>query len=175
MYMTAKTPIATPVGIFMAGYSGIGGDYIPLKSITRDLFQRLPNGVVFGLKIETGATAPTKDSTIIDVIFDGESASALHDPHIIEQVTDYPIDVASRGLTWFGVAPVPRYTQYSTYGIHTVQIKVAPRQAPPAGTASATATLAPRDFSPEAGGRIAEFAFEIRKGPVALSPEQQME
>lgn len=173
--MTNKSPIATPVGIFMAGYSGAGGDYIPLRSITRDIFQRLPNGVVFGLKIETGVTAPTNDSMIIDVIFDGEKASTLQDPHIVEQVTDYPIDVATRGLTWFGVAPVPRYTQFSTYGMHSVQVKVAPRVAPPAGVAGATAVLPPRDFSTEAGGRIAEFTFEIRKGPVALSPEQQMD
>ena len=112
--MTAKAPIGTPIGIFMAGYSGANGDYIPLKSITRDIFQRLPNGVIFGIKIETGAGAPTNDSMIIDTQFDGEKASLLQDPHIIEQVTDYPVDVANRGLVWFGVLPVPRYTQFST-------------------------------------------------------------
>jgi hypothetical protein len=172
MYMTDKQAIAQPIGLFMAGYSGVGGDYIPLKSIYREIFQRLPNGIIFGLKIETGAGAPTKDSMIIDAQFDGEKASLLHDPHIIEQVTDYPIDVATRGLTWFGVIPVPGYTQFSTYGIHTVQIKVAPRTAPVAGTAGATTPLAARDFSPAAGGRIAEFSFEIKKGPIAPPPDE---
>lgn len=149
----------------MAGYSGAGGDYIPLKSIYREIFQRLPNGIVFGLKIENGAAAPTKDSMIIDVAFDGDKESTLRDPHIIEQVTDYPVDQTTRGLVWFGVAKVPGYTQYSTYGMHTVQIKVAPR-APAVSNADGTVTVAPRDFSPAAGGQIAEFAFEIKKGPI---------
>ena len=157
--MTNKPPIATPLGLFMAGYSGAGGDYVPLKSIYRDIYQRLPNGIIFGLWINTGLTAPTKDSMIIDVIFDGEKESTLHDPHILEQVTDYPIDQATRGIIWFGVAKSPGYSQYSDYGIHTVTVKVAPRVAP-----IGTDPLPPRDFSPEAGGRIAEFMFEIKKG-----------
>jgi hypothetical protein len=159
--MTNKPPIATPIGLFMAGYSGAGGDYIPMKAIYRDVYQRLPNGILFGLQIATGVAAPTKDSMIIDVIFDNEKESTLHDPHIVEQVTDYPVDQATRGLTWFGVAKPPGYTQYSNYGIHTVTVKVAPRIAP-----SGTDPLPPRDFSPEAGGRIAEFVFEIKKGPI---------
>jgi hypothetical protein len=150
----------------MAGYSGAGGDYIPLKSIYREIFQLLPNGIIFGLQINNKATAPTKDSMIIDVIFDSEPDSTIHDPHIIEQVTDYPIDQATRGITWFGVAKPPGYNRYCTYGTHTVLLKVGHRPAPSPGTASADEVLAARDFSPEAGGRIAEFKFEIKKGPI---------
>ena len=160
-------PIATQIGLFMAGYSGAGGDYLPLKAINREIFQRLPNGILFGLKIENGATAPTKDSMIIDVIFDGEAQSTLKDPHIVEQVTDYPVDQANRGIVWFGAAKPPGYTQFSKIGKHTVLVKVAPRKAP-----VGTADLPPRDFSPEVGGKIAEFAFEIKKGPIAPPPEE---
>ncbi len=158
-------PIAEPIGLFMAGYSGAGGDYIPLKAIHREIFQRLPNGIIFGLKIEAGPTTPTQDSMIIDVVFDNEVESTLHDPHIIEQVTDYPVDQARRGIVWFGTAQPPRYTPYSRYGKHTVLVKVAPRKAPTGAT-----DLPLRDFSPEAGGRIAEFAFEIKKGPITPPP-----
>lgn len=164
--MTNKDAIATPLGLFMAGYSGAGGDYIPMKAIYRDIYQRLPNGIIFGLQVNNTPTAPTKDSMIIDIIFDEEKESIIRDPHIIEQVTDYPIDQAARSIVWFGVAKPPGYTRYSTYGWHTVTIKVAPRPAPLAGTASADEVLAARDFSPEAGGRIAQYRFEIKKGPI---------
>lgn len=166
------SPIATPIGLFMAGYSGAGGDYIPLKAINREIFQRLPNGIIFGLKIAVGAMAPTKDSMIIDVVFDNEQESTLRDPHIVEQVTDYPVDQATRGIVWFGAAKPPGYTQYSKYGKHNVLIKVAPRKAPAAGTASADQVLAARDFSPEAGGQVAEFSFQITKGPIAPPPDE---
>lgn len=148
--------IASPIGIFMAGYSGAGGDYIPLKAISKEIFQRLPNGVIFGLKIEAGADAPTQSSMIIDVIFDGEAG--VQDPHVVEMVTDYPIDVANRGKVFFGVAKVPGYTRYSKLGKHNIMIKVAPRAAPENGK------VGPRDFSAEAGGRIAEYSFMITKG-----------
>ena len=150
----------------MAGYSGAGGDYIPLKVINREIFQRLPNGIIFGLKIADGAEAPKQDSMIIDVIFDNGQESTLRDPHIIEQVTDYPVDQARRGIAWFGAAKPPGYSQYSRTGMHTVTVKVAPRGAPLPGTASADQVLAARDFSPESGGRIAEYRFEIKKGPI---------
>ena len=161
--MTNKAPIASPIGLFMAGFSGVGGDYIPLKAIYRDAYQHLPNGIIFGLQINAGPTAPTKDSMIIDISFTGPDGSMalIHDPHIIEQVTDYPVDQATRGIAWFGAAKPPGYTPFSAYGIQTVQIKVAPRVAP-----TGTDPLPPRDFSPEAGGRIAEFVFEIKKGPI---------
>lgn len=167
-----KAPIASPIGLFMAGYSGAGGDYVPLKAINREIFQRLPNGIIFGLKIENGQATPTKDSMIIDVIFDNGQESILRDPHIIEQVTDYPVDQATRGIVWFGVAKPPGYTQYSKYGKHNVLVKVAPRGAPLPGTASADQILEARDFSPEAGGRIAEFSFEIKKGPILPPPDE---
>lgn len=157
-------PIATPIGIFMAGYSGAGGDYIPLKAISKDIFNRLPNGIIFGLKIETGPETPKQSSMIIDVIFDGEAN--VQDPHIIEQVTDYPVDVANRGMVFFGVAKVPGYTRYSMVGKHSVMIKVAPRAPPENGK------VGPRDFSTDAGGRIAEYAFVITKGPI-LPPDEE--
>lgn len=172
VHSSMKEPIATPIGLYMAGYSGAGGDYIPLKAINRQIYQRLPNGILFGLKINTGSGAPTQDSMIIDVIFDNEKESTLHDPHIIQQVTDYPVDQATRGIVWFGTAKPPGYTQYSKYGIHTVAVKVAPRTAPASGTASADQTLDARDFSPEAGGQIAEFTFEITKGPILPPPDE---
>jgi hypothetical protein len=167
VYTKMVNPIATPIGLFMAGYSGAGGDYIPLKAIYREIFQRLPNGIIFGLKIATGPTAPTKDSMIIDVIFDNEPDATIRDPHIVEQVTDYPIQQAQRGIVWFGAARPPGYTRYSRTGPHTVTVKVAPRPAP-----TGTTDLPPRDFSPEAGGRIAEYRFEIKKGPIAPPPEE---
>lgn len=157
-------PIATPLGIFMAGYSGAGGDYVPLRSINKEIFNRLPNGIVFGLKIEAGAEAPKQSSMIIDVIFDGEAV--MQDPHIVEMVTDYPVDVANKGLAFFGVAKVPGYTRYSKVGKHSVMIKVAPRVMPAAGE-----PMPPRDFSGEAGGRIAEYSFMITKGPI-LPPDE---
>ena len=161
-----KEPIAEPIGLFMAGYSGAGGDYLPLGAIHRDVFQRLPNGILFGLKIAAGEQAPTKDSMIIDVVFDNEPDATIHDPHIVEQVTDYPIQQAQRGIVWFGAAKPPGYSRYSKTGAHTVTVKVAPRAPPLPGTASADQVLAARDFSPEAGGRIAEYRFEIKKGPI---------
>lgn len=156
-----KEPIAEPIGLYMAGYSGAGGDYLPLKSINRDIFQRLPNGILFGLKIAAGELAPTQDSMIIDIVFDNEQDATIRDPHIVEQVTDYPVDQARRGIVWFGAAKPPGYTRYSRTGPHTVTVKVAPRPAP-----TGTTDLPPRDFSPEAGGRIAEYRFEIKKGPI---------
>ena len=157
-------PIAKPIGLFKAGPSGIGGQYEPMTpaGIRHDLFQLLPEGIAYGLAINAGPNAPTSESMIIDVIYD--RYFTLHDPHrdfAIEQVTDYPIDQATRGLVWFCAAPVPRYTRYSKIGKHTITIRVAPRTAPEPGTTGSTQTLGPRDFSPASGGVEATFEFTI--------------
>jgi hypothetical protein len=128
--------IATPIGLFKAGKSGVGGEYRPMTpmGIRQDFFKRLPEGIIYGLAINASATAPKADSMIIDVIFDNKVT--LNDPqldHTIRQVTDYPIDVVKKGLVWFCPAEVPGYTTFSKVGKHTVTIKVAPRKAPVQG------------------------------------------
>jgi hypothetical protein len=146
----------------MAGVTGAGGEYIPLARIRRDIFQRLPEGIVYGLAINADTDAPKQDSMIVDITFDGQTT--VHDPqkdHTIEQVADYPIDQATRGIVWFCPVKPPGYTRYSTVGKHTVTIRVAPREAPAAGTGSAEQVLASRDFSDKAGGKHDTFTFEI--------------
>jgi hypothetical protein len=170
-----KPPIAHPIGLFMAGPEGAGGEYIPLKRMRRDIFQRLPEGIVYGLAINADADAPKQDSMIIDIIFD--AAITLHDPqkdHTIEQVADYPIDQATRGIVWFCPVRPPRYTRYSRVGKHTVTIRVAPREAPAAGTDSADQVLGARDFSEKAGGKQETFTFEIYPAsePLDGAPER---
>jgi hypothetical protein len=175
-----KPPIAHPIGLFMAGPTGAGGEYQPLERIRHDIFQRLPEGIVYGLAINADADAPTQDSMIIDITFDGKTT--VHDPqkdHTIEQVADYPIDQATRGIVWFCPVQSPGYTRYSKVGKHTVTIKVAPRDAPTTGkhlesttlddgtistdwvADSASQTLDSRDFSDAAGGKHDTFTFEI--------------
>jgi|WetSurMetagenome_2_1015567.scaffolds.fasta_scaffold348988_3 hypothetical protein len=157
-----NAPIAYPIGLFMAGPDGAGGEYQPLERIRHDIFQRLPEGIVYGLAINADANAPAQDSMIVDITFDARTT--VHDPqkdHTIEQVADYPIDVATRGIVWFCPVQPPRYTRYSRVGKHTVTVRVAPREAPAAGTGSAGQAPAPRDFSESAGGRRDTFTFEI--------------
>jgi hypothetical protein len=152
-------PIAKPIGLFKAGLSGAGGQFEPLdeKGIRHDIFQRTP--VIFGLEINTSIGAPTKDSMIIDFVYDG---LCIRDPHASNPMimsTDYPAET-DRGF-WYGFCQAPRYTKFSKIGKHTVTIRVAPRPAPAPGTASATQILAPRDFSPAAGGVEATFELVI--------------
>jgi hypothetical protein len=168
-------PIAHPIGLFMSGPTGAGGEYQPLERIRHDIFQRLPEGIVYGLAINAGAGAPTAGSMIVDITFDARTT--VHDPwkdHTVEQVADYPIDQATRGIVWFCPVRVPRYTRYSRVGKHTVTIRVAPREAPAAGTGSAGQALPPRDFSEEAGGRQETFMYEIYPAnePLDGAPER---
>jgi hypothetical protein len=67
----------------------------------------------------------------------------------------------------------PNYSKYCRSGKHTVVIKVAPRQAPAAGTASATQKLAARDFSEDAGGIVKTFEFMIypESTPLPVNPD----
>ena len=190
--MSEKPPIARPLGLFMAGVTGAGGEYIPLARIRRDIFQRLPEGIVYGLAINADKDAPTKDSMIIDITFD--ESTTMRDPqkeHTIEQVTDYPIDQTTRGIVWFCPVQPPRYTRYSKVGKHTVTIKVAPRTAPDTGQHientnddgtiigewvpnSADQVLDSRDFSDKAGGKHDTFTFEIYPAsePLDGAPER---
>ena len=168
--------IATPIGLFKAGPSGVGGDFEPMTpmGIRHDFFQRLPEGIVYGLEINTAENAPSLDTMIIDVTYDAHFT--LHDPHheySIQQVSDYPVDHAARGMVWFCGAQVPHYTRYSKVGEHTITISVAPRTAPAAGTDSAHQILSPRDFSPEAGGVTQTFKFRIydEDGPAIPTDE----
>jgi hypothetical protein len=169
-----KSAIARPIGLFKAGPSGAGGEFQPLDRIRHDIFQHLPEGIVYGLAIETAEGTPTQDSMIIDITFDGKTT--YHDPqkdHTIQQVADYPIDQATRGLVWFCPVQPPRYTRYSRVGKHTVTIRVAPREAPAAGTDSAEQILGPRDFSEQVGGKHDTFTFEIYPESEPLPTESE--
>ena len=171
MYTTTKEPIAEPVGLFKAGFHGAGGQYEPMdeQGIRRDIFQRV--NCIFGLEINTSAGAPTRDSMIIDIVYDGFS---MKDPHASRPMvfsTDYPAQT-DRGF-WYGFFMAPNYSKYCRSGKHTVVIKVAPRQAPAAGTASATQKLAARDFSEDAGGIVKTFEFMIypESTPLPVNPD----
>lgn len=163
--------IGKPIGLYKAGKSGAGGEYRPITpgGIRQDIFKRLPEGLVYGLEINKGAAAPKEDSMIIDIIFDGKVT--VSDPqldHTVKQVTDYPIDVANKGLVWFCGTDVPNYTQFSKKGLHTVTVKVAPRKAPvqggsvvfvPPGTMKqvivTTTTKIPAVYDPCTGAMVA--------------------
>ena len=152
-------PIADVIGLFKAGPSGAGGQYEPMDEdgIRKDIFQHV--NMIFGLEINTGVGAPTKDSMIIDVVYDG---ICIKDPHASRPMafsTDYPSQV-DRGF-WYGFFRAPNYIKYSRVGKHVVTIKVAPRPAPLPGTTSATQKLLPRDFSEAAGGVVKTFEFMI--------------
>lgn len=140
-----KAIIATPIGIFKAGPTGVGGqiERMTPAGIRRDFFQRLPEGLIYGLAVNAGPDAPNKDSMIMDVIYDAGSADefTLLDPHLdhtIQQVTDYPVDQAKRGIAWFCGAKVPGYTRYSKVGPHSLTVRVAPRAAPLQGGTTTT-------------------------------------
>ena len=154
-----KEPIAEIIGLFKAGMSGAGGQFEPLgpSGIRHDIFQSTK--VIFGLAINTSIGAPTKDSMIIDFVYDGLCIKDPHASNSMEMSTDYPVQT-DRGF-WYGFCQAPRYTKFSKPGKHTITIKVAPRQAPAPGTASIDQTLAPRDFSPESGGVEATFELMI--------------
>lgn len=167
-----KEWIAKPIGLFKAGKSGAGGEFRPITpaGIRQDIFKRLPEGMIYGLEINKGAGAPKADSMIIDVIFDNKVT--ISDPqldHTVRQVTDYPIDVANKGLVWFCPAEVPGYTAFSRVGPHTMTIKVAPRTAPvqggsvvfvPPGTmkqvTTVVTTVIPAVYNPCTGALVAK-------------------
>jgi hypothetical protein len=164
-------PIATPIGLFKAGFSGAGGQYEPMdeNGLRRDIFMR--TNVIFGLMINTSVGAPTRKSMIIDFIYDD---FCIRDPHASKPMifsTDYPAQT-DRGF-WYGFCQVPGYSKYCRVGTHKVTIKVAPRQAPAAGTTSAHQILPPRDFSPEAGGVSETFEFKIYPAsqPLPVNPD----
>lgn len=164
-------PIAKPVGLFKAGASGAGGQFEPMTAmgIRHDFFQTYP--IIYGLEINTSAGAPTKDSMIIDFVYDGLCIEDPHASHPMVFSTDYPAQTG-RGF-WYGFCDAPHYTKFSKVGNHTVTIRVAPRPAPQPGTTGATQTLAPRDFSPAAGGVEATFELTIypASGPAIPADE----
>lgn len=166
-------PIAAPIGVFKCGPSGAGnGDFIPIDGgqgwIRRDILQR--NHIFFALMFNE--TAPfRKESVIIDLIFDGDQRFIVHDPHLKtkELVTDNPQRVGD----WFCPADLPRYTAFSRVGKHKLTVKVAPRPAPAEGTASATQDLGKRDFSPEAGGMVDTYEWEVKPSDTPFPQEQE--
>lgn len=151
--------IGTPMGLSKAGVSGVGGDYIPLKSIRKDFFDM--SNMIYAIKFVSGKDAPhDKKSVIIDIVYDGYTMSDPHSARPMSFVTDYQNDPSKEA--WFGTFKAPNAgKKYGKVGMHTVTIKVAPRKAPESGTASATEILPTRDFSEAAGGVIKTFTFEI--------------
>ena len=153
--------IGTPMGLSKAGETGCGGDFIPLKSIRRDFFQR--SNMVYAIKFvdkENLTDEELKQSVIIDIIYDGYSMSDPHSARPMSFVTNYQGNANKKA--WFGTFKAPNAgKKYSKNGIHTVVIKVAPRKAPSVGTTSATEILPARDFSEAAGGVTKTFKFEI--------------
>jgi len=151
--------IGTPMGLSKAGVSGVGGDYIPLKSIRKDFFDM--SNMIYAIKFVSGKDAPhDKKSVIIDIVYDGYTMSDPHSARPMSFVTDYQNDPNKEA--WFGTFKAPNARKkYNKVGMHTVTIKVAPRKAPEPGTASANEILPERDFSEEAGGVIKTFTFEI--------------
>ena len=159
-------PIAAPTGVFK--YEN--GQFAPIDGgqgwIRRDILQH--GHIFFGLEFNEAA-AVSKDSVIIDLVFDGDQRFIVHDPHIktSQLVTNNP----GPG-DWICPAELPRYVGFSAPKVHTLTVKVAPRPAPAAGTTSADQTLAPRDFSPEAGGVVDTYTWEIKPSdyPMPVAP-----
>ena len=166
-------PIADVIGLFKAGFHGAGGQFQPMdeQGIRRDIFQ-LTN-IIYGLEINTDIGAPTKDSMIIDVEYDG---FVQHDPQASNPMmfsTDYPAQT-DRGF-WYGYFRAPNYSKYCRVGEHTVTIKVGHRPAPLPGTASAAQKLAARDFSEAAGGVVKTFKLKIYPESTPLPVDPDME
>jgi hypothetical protein len=146
-------PIAYPVGLFQAGQSGGGGQFEPLTQKTRFQFTYgMGRRIVFALDVVKEGFSLDKDSIIIDAVYDGVTEKDPHAQTPMEFVTDYPHQ-NDRGY-WYGFFEPPRYRQFTAPGVHTIQIKVAPRKL--------AQQLRGRDFSPEAGGQISEiYKFTI--------------
>ena len=87
--------IGTPMGLSKAGASGCGGDYIPLKDIRKDFFDRC--NMVYSIKFVSGKDAPHgPTSVIIDIIYDGYTMSDPYSARPMDFVTDYQ-NVEMRG------------------------------------------------------------------------------
>ena len=128
--------------------------------------------MLFGLKMNTSDLAPTGDTVIIDVVYDGYTQEDPQSARPMIFITNYPDDPAG---IWIGTFQAPNgQKRYSAVGIHTVEFKVAPREAPSAGTTSADQVLPPREFGDEKGGRRGVFTFEIypETDPIEGAPER---
>jgi hypothetical protein len=162
--------IAKPLGLSKAGSSGCGGSPEPLKRIRRDMFQR--SNILYALRWNTGAGAPTRDTCIIDLTYDGYTMEDPHSSRPMIFLTDY---AGKQSPYWLGMFQAPNGSyRYSAVGKHTVTIKVAPRVAPSPGTTSANETLPARDFSEAAGGITKTFEFEIYPTSDPLDPDPNM-
>ncbi len=157
VYKIMVDPIAFVKGLFQAGQSGAGGQFEPLTAKTRNAFTYgMGRRIVYALDFVKKGFAPDKDTCIIDAVYDGVT---IRDPHAqtpMEFFTNYPGQL-DRGL-WYSYFEPPRLRSFTDPGIHTVQIKVAPRK-----TAQ---YFRGRGFSPEAGGVISPvYKFEILPDP----------
>lgn len=121
-----------------------------MQDIRHSVFMAYGGHVVYGLDAEPGFN-PRDDEMIIDTVYDGVCIKDPHSTNKMIFVADYPSQ-PERGR-WYGFFVPPQYTKYSAPGVHTVEIKVAPRK-----IAQAIRT---RDFSEAAGGRTAKFQFRI--------------
>ena len=163
--------IAKPLGLSKAGTSGLGGSPEPLLKIRRCDFQRL-GGILYALRWNVGSDAPTQDTCLIDIVYDGHTEQDPHSSRPLIYVTNYAV---KQSPWWLGQFAAPNgMSKFSAIGTHKVKISVAPRKAPAAGTGSANETLPARDFSEAAGGITKEFTFEIvpDNTPYDLPPEQ---
>ena len=163
--------IAKPLGLSKAGTSGLGGSPEPLLKIRRCDFQRL-GGILYALRWNNSKTAPTADTCLIDIAYDGRTEEDPHAARPLIYVTNY---AGKQSPYWLGQFQAPNgMSSFSAVGKHKVKISCAPRKAPAEGTASANETLPARDFSEAAGGITKEFEFEIvpDNTPYDLPPEQ---
>ncbi len=162
-------PIATPTGLYKAGDSGAGGMFQPFDLMDEHIFRLNQERIIYGLALAPTVQVPAdaegfKDSIIIDIITpDGKTIQDPHQNYAFQFVTDFP---AQNVGMFFGYFRAPQYDAYLTTGeAHPVIIRIAPRQAPPAGTTGATATLPKRDFSEAAGGVTKIFYYQLTGTP----------
>lgn len=162
--------IAKPMGLAKAGPSGAGGQFEPLKRIRKDIFDRV--GIAYCLKFnEDAGFQPTKDTCLIDIIYDGYTQSDPHSSRPMVFVTGFANNSQKSG--WFGWFKSPNnHARFGAIGKHAVTIKCAPRKTPTGwGAAAQNAEVAPRDFSETAGGISKTFEFEIYPETDPMDPD----
>lgn len=147
-----------PIGFIQGIFKWEEQEYTRLDTIKKSVFDRSRN-IFYAVNFVSDPKMTNKgigDTVIIDIVYDGDkpSKTLITDPHkinggiILPFVTDYPGEVV-----WLGYFEVPGYKKYTKAGTHSVTIKVAPRKR--------LQGIRERDFSPEAGGVVERFVFEL--------------
>ena len=147
------------IGFIQGIFKWEAQEYTRLDTIKKSIFDRSRNifyAINFAPNPQLVNAKGVGDTVIIDIVYDGDkpSKTLIRDPHktkggiILPFVTDYPGEVV-----WLGYFEVPGYAKYTNAGTHSVTIKVAPRKR--------LQGYRERDFTPEAGGVVERFVFEL--------------